>query len=458
MKPSISQLFVRGEASFGLWNGAAKGVAIINSFIALSWLTFYQFGLYQLLLASISLVGILLIDGLNSVVFNDVIRFAHEGDAAKSKMLFTEFSLFKVVTGFLLGIFVFGVGMWVGKNYDHDIGILIQILAPSIFLDSLLTIIDVFLRAELKFGLIAVQSFIREASKLILLIGFLVTTSVTVRSIVIAHTASLGILVGLLMITSFTEIRRKLISRREGSGTLMRLIMSYGKWAILRSGVKEFSNKINPWLVKIFISTEAVSIFSVATSLVDLINSFFPGNVISSLIPRELTDEKRFRRIFVYGLKYFLFAGILLAAAGVLGLSGVVLLGLPKYQIALPYFAALSITTVMYAVSKFTGAVLTAKRDQRFLFGRMTLTVVIVLVLSPFLYPLWGVWGAVFIAILNSAVATGLFLWRAIKLQPTMHISLKEFFHFDSRDRDFLKNLMREIRALFRSPHQASKL
>ena len=54
---NLTSFFIRKEASLRLWEGAASGMSLINSFLILTTLTIYQFGLYQLVLSFIAIVG-----------------------------------------------------------------------------------------------------------------------------------------------------------------------------------------------------------------------------------------------------------------------------------------------------------------------------------------------------------------------------------------------------------------
>jgi O-antigen/teichoic acid export membrane protein len=447
MQESLTRTLVRGEAAFGFWNVATKGVGVINAFIILKALSFFHFGVYQLFLSALGIAGLFLLDGFNAVVLNDVIRFGREGESEKAKRLFVEYVRFKLVAGTLLAGLAYGVGVAVSRLYDVDIGILIQILSPVILAESIMTIIFVFLRSQLRFGVVASQGFFREVAKLALIGWFFFTSGITIRAVIIAFSISGVFMAILVAVWLYPSIRTWLKGSRHGVPLLRAIFFGEGKWAIGRAGVKDLGKKLNPWLIKVFISTEAVSFFSVAMSLVDLIQSFFPGNLLSSIIPREFADRERLRYVFVRGLKYTIIISLLLTVLGFVIVPLGVSLALPKYLPALPLFFVLGARIVCYAVGKMAGAVLTAARDQRFLFNRMLFTILITLALAPFVYPALGIWGAVLVSVLNAFVAAALFLWRAVALYPSLKPS-PNFLALNRGDLTFLRNIKREVKAL----------
>src|SRR3989344_2044236 len=105
---AFSQQYVRGEAHYGAWGLLAKGIGFANTFLTLSALSLYQYGVFQLVLSlhgaatDFTTIG----DG---VVNNDITHFIREGKEGRAKKLFYEYNSLRMIASVILwAAFFFG--------------------------------------------------------------------------------------------------------------------------------------------------------------------------------------------------------------------------------------------------------------------------------------------------------------------------------------------------------------
>ncbi|MEK7612052.1 MAG: oligosaccharide flippase family protein [Patescibacteria group bacterium] len=441
--PSFTKILVAGETLLGFWNATSKVLGLINSFFIIYSLSLFQYGLYQLILAFIGLVSVGLFDGINGVVLNDIIRRENEEKQETAKALFRDFVKIKLALGLLLSTGVFLSANFIASIYDKDIGTFIRIVSIIFIFDAIISSFDVFLRVKLRLRSIAIQSFIREVAKTITLGFFLSIGTVLIREVLIAHVISIFTLVIFLFIVSHRDFFYYLKSKTNSG--LLGILNEYGKWAILKEYSKRFGSGLRPWFIKVFISTEAVALFSVAMSIISFLQSYFPGNFLTSLVPRELSDPVRLRRIFVRGLKYLNLIGLFFAVVGMLLVPIAITYFLPKYTSALPYFILLTLMLPLYGISKMTGSMLVAYREQRSIFFRTIFFVILLLGLSPILFTTLGLYGVVLVVLIDYLTSTLYFLIRVWKIKPALRFQMSELFIFDAYDRNFIGNVIREF-------------
>lgn len=446
---SFSQRLFRGELRLQFWNAAARGLAIANSFIILTALSVYQFGLYQLVLAAVVIAESFSAGLFDDVVSNDLARGMAERNVPQSKRLFTEYAAWKAVGGIGLAIaFFFGSDI-VAAYYGKDIGGFVRIASFLVALNALQALEDVFFTATVSFSGFAVRT-VGEVAKIFFLIGFLSLGTLGIREVLFA---AVGAGAAALAFSSFFFLREYRGRFRHvpwlRGWTLWAVLSRYSYWLYLRYAVAKFMKSARPWLVRFFLNTEAVALYALAVNLITLAQSLFPLGMLTRLLPWEVSDPKRFRFIFVRSVKYALWGGVILALAGLFIVPPVVSSILPKYAMSMAVFQAMLLTLPLYGVYKILKSVLGVLREQRLLSVRVVSEAGLVLALNAVLLPVVGLFGI-------AAELTLTYAWRVWLLArslghayPELALRPKVFFSFDAEDRRFMQRLAASLRSPF---------
>ncbi len=445
---SFSKKFISGEAYFGFWNVLGKGVGFINTFFIISSLSLYEYGVFQLLLAGYNIFSDLLSTG-GGVVGNDIIRFIGEGKEEKAKKLFFEYNKFRIIFGILLwATFFFGAPL-LSFRYGPDFLDLIRILSFLFLIEVFLSISKSLLEMRLYFKEAAGRSTIGKIIQLVILSYFFFFAHIGTREVLLSMVAAL-----FLSTMTLLPMAREAYKPWKRIGSLERSVLysifrAHGKWDIFRKFLSDATNKIKPWLIKLFISTEAVAVFSVAVSIVNVFKTFLPTNTLATLVPRTLHEEARMKMIFSFGVKYLVWLGILLMIFGWIITPMAIYLLFNQYLVALPFAFILMFLLPIQSLWRMVDIYLVALREQKFFFMRTGLRSLLSLILLLILLPLFGLWGMVIYELLLPIVIAYMSYRYLIKIKPQLRFSPISLFRFTNEDRNMIKSLYINFMDLF---------
>ncbi len=451
--------YVLGELQFGGWGLVERGVGALNALIILSALSLYEYGVLQLLLA---VFGFAI--GLPSLMMtfadNDVSRFIGEGRERDAKRAFLEFyGLRCVATILLAALFFFGSNIFVPK-YGSEVARFGKIIAMLLAVDVLQRLCTSLLNFRLRFAAIARRRVVQKTLQLLFLGAFVASASkVDVRVVLwslVVGSLGMGVTMVPSAIRAYTPWRGLKAARRW---ILPRTFKAHGKWASAQGLLGHATEQVEPWLIKIFVSTEAVALFVVARSLIAAVTNFVPTRTLGTLLPMRVYDSRWSRRVFLRGVKYqvaFTFLGVL-AGAAVFPLA--VRLFFPKYTVALPYFYALAGTAPIAAIGSLPVFFLRAMRRQKFLFFNRVLKTALSVPLMLIFLPILGLWGLVierWVQLLVKATVLVLYLKRSA---PEIALRARDLVHFGREDVEFARSAfsigMSAVRQRYRAVRRA---
>lgn len=442
---SFSWDYLRGELAYGFWNVATKLVAALNTFLVIFSLTIYEYGSFQLLLASYAGVAVLLSVG-GSVVRNDILRFEAKGRSSEAKKLFYELLSVRIATGVVLWALVFWCAPLLSFKYGPDYISLVRILSFLFLHDALIAGVMTIMEMRKKFNAIASRMFIAKAVQLSLLSYFFFFQHVNLRAVVISLVVSMFVTL-VFLLPSFFELSAPW-RRIKGSSDifLLKILTSYGKWEVLQPIAGKFTSLFEAWAIKVFISTEAVAIFSIAQILVNTVAGFFPVNTLATLVPLEAGNEGKLRKIYTYGTKYLSLLSVFMGVTAFVAVPIVIDMFFNKYIISLPYFNVLLLTLPILSVTAISTVFLIALRRQKFLFLQKILKSFVAVPLYLLLMPAFGLWGLVihnFITLSVMTISLYLYLERT---KPKLFVKWYDLVRFGEEDRAFLLNAFSKAR------------
>lgn len=440
--------FVRGAVHYSVGGTLAKILVFLNVALILSIVDPYQYGVYKLAFSVFITINGLLLSGINGLVLNDVIHYRTTGEVSKAGRLFYEFSVIKLVLGILaLIFFYFGAGV-IGLHYSEGIAFYLRILSVLFFTDALLTIIDVFFKTRLDFFGSNVIPLSNEIAKFFILsfFAFVSVDGLDIASLCIASTG--GSIFSLLIILAYVYVKYtpKISIPRFTTHEIMmfNLFKTYGKWAIAKNYISTFVDNTRLWLVKLFISTEAVAIFSVAMSLVTTLKKFIPTQSISSLIPAYVKSPETLRDIYMYVTKYFIWIFSLTILISIIFVPLVVPFVFPKYVESLPYFKII-IFSIVFSGMILNKQIIYSLRKQRFLFILPIIEVISTLLFGLLLIPRFGLYGTTLELLITEGILFIVIYRFLLHIQPELHFVWYKLIVFDAQDLMIAKQLWQKI-------------
>ena len=431
--------YIRGEFFFGFWNIVSRGIGFVNTFITLAFLTVYQYGVFQLILASYAGLSIFIALG-GETIRNDVLRYVGEKNIAAAKKLFFESTLVRILIGIVLWIIVYFGAPLLASKYSPDFIYYIQLISFLFIHDSVLPSVTQLLEVDRDFNLIAVRASVSKFVQFFVLGYYFLFSRIGLRevilSLVIASFVSLVFLL-IIVLRRFFTTWHLVPALKEG--LLHRLIFSYGKWELLRPLAAKFSNFTQVWLTKIFIGTETVAIFSVAQTMIGTLGNLLPDNTLSVLIPMHVGDKKKMQKIYTLSSKYMVLLSIVMGLVALVLAPPFIRIFFPKYVSSLPLFSVMLFTLPISALIIIPSHFLIAYRKQGFLFLQKMLKAFVGAALYVLLIPFFGVWGLVF-----QMIILYLFLYIVIyvymsKADMEVFIDWRRILHFDNSDKELMK-------------------
>lgn len=446
-KPTSSfyDRFVRGEVSFGMWSGVARGIALLNTAITVSALTLYEYGAYQLLLASYSVLSVFTGVGA-SVARNDITRAIGEGDEPRAKKSFFEFAVLRTSLGLLVWAIAFFGAPLLAFRFGPDFIVIIRILSLMYLQETLWKLVDTLLLTRSEFSLIARRAPLNKAVQFVILGGMLLWfDGIGIKEVVISQVVAAFVAMFSLVPAALKNFRLWAQVTAARQNILLPALRTYGKWDLFRPIEGQLMSAAQPWIIKLVIGTEAVAIFSVAKVMVGTLKGFFTIKTLSTLIPLAAHDLAKSQRIFTYGTKYLLLYSLVLAAGG--ALAAPLFLALPwynQYLIVLPYFYVMLLNIPVTAIGSLSYIFIEAYRKQKFLFFRRILHDVTSIVLFILLVPLFGLWGMAIEYILTPLLMfVVVYVYLMKRMHPRLVFEWHIFFSWNDMDREFLRNVCR---------------
>jgi len=449
-KESFSKSFIKGEATFGFWNIASKALGFLGSILVVKYTSLYEFGVYQLVLAFHGLIGSFFMKLLSAVSLNDILRFIGEKREDLAKKLFHQYAFFKIS----IGVFVFASVFWgaeiIASYYDENVADFFRIVSFLFLVDAAYDVMKVVLESRLSFSSIASRSTIYQFLRIILLIATIVFLGLSIKNILIVNlVASATVTVVFLPIfLKKYKIWSSVVS--SGENVLAQIMKKHGKWGLIRPFFAGLSDNIRPWLIKIFISTEAVAIFNLANVLLSGVKSILPINTFTYLIPLRLHNKKNSQKIFSYSLKYITIFSIVLGIASFFGAFFFVKLIIPEYAKSLPIFYIMLLSMPFSAFGSVVASFLIALRKQKYLFFQMLFKTFFSTVACFVLVFFFGLFGLATETILTSVVVLSAAIFYIHKIKPGPVLEWKTIFSFNRTDTEFLRNVLSDAKKYIR--------
>lgn len=447
---SFRRSFVRGELHMGFWSFLKKGTGALDSFFVLSSLSLYQFGVYQLLLSFYAILSDFFHDVFSEVITNDITRFIGEGREDKAKRLFYDYTAFRFGMALIPWIAVLFLAPVIGRYYGYgaDFISFVRLMSFLFIADAAVLIVTLVLKLRLQFAILAPRATAQKFIQFLALAFFYFFSRIGIREIFLAQIiGALGVVAIMLpaLVRSIGPWRGVAPAR----GLLMPgIVRSHGKWALPQSFLTDFTGKIRPWLIKLFLGTEVVGLFGVANTFISAVKDLLPIRTPGLLVPRKTDDPAAMVRFYRYGTKYYVWLAFVLCVAAAGGVPLAIHLLFPKFSSALPLFYLLLVSVPLFAFTKPVSFLLVAFRRQKFLFWQSVFQSALSFILLMAFLPMVGAAGLAYAEIISLAVSGALRQRFLVAEGLVPRFRLQTLLSLDAEDRANLAALKRYVRSL----------
>lgn len=425
-----------------------KLTGVVYTVLMLSQLSLYEYGVVQLLFTIPAFLAIINLPGIDQVVISDGGVAKGDNDPQTLRELLDSYLVARFLLGLASFLFLFLAAPIVADFYNEAIANAIRIISFTFLLSPLRSLFVLTFKVSLRYGAHAAMVSVEEVGKvLVLATGFFVFDA----GILAPAFAYIGgeIIMLLVLLVPVLHARSELFAgttRRVSLAPVWDVVKNHGKWAMLMTYTNTLGQQLRLWLIKFFISTQAVAIYSVAFKLYQMTSKLVPfSKVIQPIVPQLMATRGRLYRMVNKTVKYQLLSNAAIAVVALVFVPIVIQGFFPQYQPSILLY--LVMLTALLPLSLTTGLqpMFYAAKAQRSLFVATMTRVGLMLVLAPILMLTVGVVGvAIELVITRLFYAANRYL--AIKrLFPDFSIQLKEMLYFDETDQWLLKRMRKKV-------------
>lgn len=452
---SLSIETIKGTLFLGSWGTISKVLAIINSFIIIYLLSVYEYGLYALVLSIVSITEIVLFENMDQMIINDMLIEKSRDNLVKAKKIYQEYFLYKAIFGLLgfIALFCGAEAIAIYAGYV-SISLFVKIGAFLVLIRTMLNFIRVNLTLSKKFFQLGRHTFIQEFFKIIILGAIFIFFQPGIAKIIFAMFLANFCAIVITISKNLNDFKFWLsgFSFDLSKSELWKILKAHGKWNALENIVANFQKNISIWLVKLFISTEAVGIFNFGKNLYKQLDELLPINkVMSQFLPEISSDKNRMQRVFIYGTKYYTFFSILIGVTGIIALPIFVYLIFPKYILSIPVFLIFMIIPLSYGGAfKICNLILFTLRQQKFLSYMLILRTFSVVILNSIFLPIFGVIGVAMERVITLFISTVIINFKTTQLLNLKWYAYVRLFKYESFDSKFLSSFINKFKSKFK--------
>lgn len=445
---SFVHTFLEGEAISAFWSFLTKGIGLFNTFLTITSLTLYQYGVFQLLLSIAGISSDAL--GLGSaVISNEMSRAVGENRIGHAKKIFIEHTVVRVFTALVLWAVVYFGATVLFSNYSLEFIKDIRVISFLFISEAIFMIMRTLWLVKLEFGVVAIRSTINKVIQASILVFFFAQGNLGLKQLIFSIVIASALSVVCLAFAFFKSLFQWNDIQMPRERLLTGIIINYGSWEIVRQFINKITFRVKPWLVKLFISTEAVAIFAIAETIVTTLQDVLPSKTLQSLVPLWIKDKSLSVKMFSYGIKYFILTGLVIALGSLIIVPPIIHVFFSKYNESLPLFYFMIINLPIFAAGIITGNYLIALRRQRFIFAQHTLRNVVSLSIIIATLPFIGLWGLAieFVVVPFFMLLSNYYYTK--NEDKGFHFDLRIIFGFTTEDREILRKIYLVIRGWF---------
>jgi len=443
---SLAGVVGKGTAWLAGTTVLLKGVGFISIFIILTHLSVYEYGFAELVITAVPLLSIFLLPGLGPTVIADMAAAKGRGDIAEMKgLLFSFTGLLVCLSVVAWALVFFGADILAVWYHNPSAVLLFKIVSFSFLISPWRTFAQVLQSVYLRFRQQSMQSISEEVWKLILLCVFLLGLHMGPTGLVYAIVLS-PFLSLLTIAVPLARMDVRFWSTPRKRFSLFHFLFDHGKWAVFSNYLGTFGKNIRPWIIKLFLGTEAVAIYAVAQGLIGHVVSLMPlDTVLKPLLPQYVDTPRKFYQLISKAIKYELLGYFVVSVASAIGVPILVAWFFPHYATAIPLF---EITLFMLVSSAFdavfTGAFFALQAQRSMFWASLYKLVLIIILLPPFMH-YFGLWGIAYANILSNS----LYVWERYlklkKLMPGFKLSFRSFVTIDELDRVIMQRIVQFV-------------
>lgn len=444
---SLTAKIARGTFFLSLGSTVSRFISFGTVIIATRGLSLFEYGVVTLVLAVTGPVNSISGLGMDELIVADTAKSLGEGKTGYAKRLLLSFFKIRLLIVALLILAGWFFRLSLEDRYGpaiHEYFFLVVILILAQYLRNSFNLI---LQTHQKFVPISVVSILEVLVRFLAILFFWQFSALNIKSALISYVLAAAIPSFIVLPSVIKALYYFKNAPKEPQGVIWPILVRHGKWQMALDISSSVISNIKYWLIKIFLSTEAVAVFSVAQSMYSAVASLLPlKSVMFPIIAEKSNEPKVMRALVARSTKYslILYLGLLLVSWFIAPIFIAVFF--PKYVIGIFIFQLMAIRLPLNAFSISQAPLLTVLKEQRYVFFLALVNATSMLILLPLLMTKFGLVGAVLEWLITVLLIITL---REIYLRRKYHISsidLRSFFTIDQYDKMIFRRILHRFK------------
>lgn len=444
---SLTAKIARGAFFLSFGSAASRFISFGTVIIATRGLSLFEYGVVTLVLAVTGPVNSISGLGMDELIVADTAKSLGEGKTGYAKKLLLSFFKIRLLIAALLILAGWFFRLSLEGRYGpaiHEYFFLVVILILAQYLRNSFNLI---LQTHQKFVSISVASTLEVSVRFLAILFFWQFSALNIKSALISYVLAAAIPSFIVLPSVIKALYYFKSAPKEPRGVIWPILARHGKWQMALDISSSVISNIKYWLIKIFLSTEAVAVFSVAQSMYSAVASLLPlKSVIFPIIAEKSNEPKVMRALVARSTKYslILYLGLLLVSWFIAPVFIAVFF--PKYVIGIFIFQLMALRLPLNAFSISQAPLLTVLKEQRYVFFLALVNATSMLVLLPLLMSKFGLIGAVLewlITVLLIIFLREIYLRRKYRISS---IDLKSFFTLDQYDKVIFRRILHKFK------------
>lgn len=448
---SLTAKIARGTLYLSLSSSAARLLSFLTVIFVTRGLTLFEYGVVTLVLSVTGPVNSISGLGMDELIVADVGKSLGEGNRSYAKKLLLSFFKIRFFIIIFLGFLGWFFRIPLEARYGPAITqyfLLVFILVLAQFFKNAFNLI---FQIHQKFGQLSTTGVAEVVVRFTAVIVLWKIGALNVGTVLLSYilAAAIPILIFIPSIVRTIYYFKNADVENYPNGVILPLLARHGKWQLFLDVAGNAISSVRYWLIKIFLSTEAVAIFGVAQSMYSAVASLLPlKSVIFPIIASKSNEPPVMKKLLTRSTKYSLLLYAGLTAASVFIAPFFISAFFPKYLAGIFIFQLMSLRLIFNAFSISQAPLLIVLKEQRYVFLLSVVNAISVLIFSPIFMVTLGLPGAVLEGLLTVFI---IILMREIFLRRKYgfaSVSLNTFFTVDEYDKMILKRLWQRLRLL----------
>lgn len=439
---SLTTKIARGTFFLSLGNFVSRFFSFITVIVATRGLSLFEYGVVMLVLSVTGPVNSISGLGMDELIVADTAKSLGEGRAGSAKKLLLSFFKIKILIISLLILIGWFFRVALEARYGPAIREYFFLIVFLVLAQYLRNSFNIIFQIHQKFFELSLLSVLDVLVRFTAVILFWQFSILNIHTAIASYVLS-ALIPALICLPWIFKIATQFYRvPQEAEGIFWLILKRHGKWQMALDVVSSIISNIKYWLIKIFLSTEAVAVFSVAQSMYSAVASLLPmKSVIFPIIAERSNEPKVMRSLVARSTKYSLIFYLGLLAVSWFIAPTFIKVFFPKYLIGIFIFQLMALRLPLNAFSISQAPLLTVLKEQRYVFFLAIVNAVSVIILMPLLMLKWGIAGAAVEGLITVILIISL---REIYLRRKHHISsvsLRSFFIVDEYDKIILNRI-----------------